>query len=140
MLHTGSSKEYKQELKANKGCRTETLVSAVIPALFVPWGNCAALLLCHRSDPHVPGTFVAGCLVCTSDINHRAFFKVRDSLGAGCRPKRRMSSHTWVKLVMGRVFSEIMGMIYSQASTYCYAILINPLLRPQLCVKPAEKE
>lgn len=31
----------------------------------------------------------------------------------------------WVKLVMGRVVSEIIDMIYSQDSTYCYAILIE---------------
>lgn len=123
-LHAESSK-YKQELKAKEGCRAEPPVRAVIPSLFIPLRNDAAVLLCHPGSPHLWGTEHPQLAVCVSEVNHRAFSKVCD-MSAGYRLKRRMlSSHVWVKLVIGRVLSEIIYMIDSQDSTYCSAIFLE---------------
>lgn len=45
-----------------------------------------------------------------------------------------LSSHVWVKLVMGRVLSEIIFMIDSQDSTHCSSILLEtPFQTLNLC-------
>lgn len=77
----------------------------------------SALICGHR-------TFRACCL-CYWGKSQGLFWTLW-LMDAGYRPKRKiLSSHVWVKLVMGRVLSEIIYMIDSQDSTYCSALLLE---------------